>query len=398
MTRNQIIIAGAGPVGTFVAFCLAEQGIDVLVLESAEHCETDMRASTFHPPTLSYLDQLGLAKPLIAQGLKAPIFQYRIRSSEEVLEFNLGELSDRLEFPFRLQCEQYKFARMLAEKLEEHPHAEILFNHKVLEVSQNNVGTSVEVNTPDGIRTYKGSYLIGADGANSIVRRQLGIDFSGFTYKEKFLTLSTKESVENYFNDLAYVNYVSDPKDWFVLLKAPSAWRILVPIENNMKDADIVSNKNIHSVFQRVLGESKKVETIHRTIYRVHQRVVDKMTHQRILLIGDSAHLNNPLGGLGMNSGLHDAWNLSQKLGLIINHKHSKDLLGQFDRQRRAVMNDFIQRQTIKNKKMIEESGETNFQSQWDEMRIIQADKTKRKEYMLEQSMTNSLQREKDIE
>ena len=395
--RGQIIIAGAGPVGTFVAFCLAEQGIDVLVLESAEHCETDMRASTFHPPTLSYLGQLGLAKSLIDQGLKAPVFQYRIRSSKEVLDFNLGELSDTLEFPFRLQCEQYKFARMLAKRLEEHPHAEILFNHEVLAVSQDDAGASVEVNTPDGTRTYKGMYLIGADGANSIVRRQLGIDFSGFTYKEKFLTLSTEEKVENYFNDLSYVNYISDPKDWFVLLKAPSAWRILVPIENDIKDSDIVSNKNINKIFQRVLGQSKKVETIHRTIYRVHQRVVDKMMHQRILLIGDAAHLNNPLGGLGMNSGLHDAWNLSQKLGLIINHGHNKDLLGQFDRQRRAVMNDFIQRQTIRNKKMIEESGETNFESQWDEMRVIHANKAKRRAYMLEQSMTNSIERERDI-
>ena len=233
---------------------------------------------------------------MIEKGLKAPIFQYRIRSSDEVLGFNLGELSDTLEFPFRLQCEQYKFARMLADKLEQHPHAEILFNHEVLTVSQDNAGASVEVNSPHGTKTYKGMYLIGADGANSIVRRQLDIDFSGFTYKEKFLTLSTEEKVENYFNDLAYVNYVSDPKDWFVLLKAPSAWRILVPIEDDMKDADIVSDQNVNNVFQRVLGESKKVETIHRTIYRVHQRVVDKMMHQNILLIGDSAHLNNPSG------------------------------------------------------------------------------------------------------
>ena len=153
MAKSKIIIAGAGPVGTFVAFCLAEQGIDVLVLESAEHCETDMRASTFHPPTLSYLNQLGLAETLIEQGLKAPVFQYRIRSSKEVLDFNLGELSDTLEFPFRLQCEQYKFARMLAQKLEEHPHAEVLFNHDVLEVGQNNNSVSVEVKTLDGVKT-----------------------------------------------------------------------------------------------------------------------------------------------------------------------------------------------------------------------------------------------------
>ena len=391
MKSAKVIIIGAGPVGTFAAYCLAEYGIDTLVLESESTCETDMRASTFHPSTLKYLDNLNLADELIEKGLKAPIFQYRIRSTDEVLEFNLQELDDVLDFPFRLQCEQYKFARMLAGKLDRHRHSSVLFNRKLINFSEGNNKVTLDVDHHGTSEQYQCDYLIGADGANSIVRRNLGIEFSGFTYEEKFFTLSTQKPLENYFSNLSYVNYVSDPEEWFVLLKAPSAWRILVPVPQTLDDKAIKSNDYVSDIFTRVLNSCDPIETIHRTIYRVHQRVVNKMRYGRIMLAGDSAHLNNPLGGFGMNGGLHDAWNLAEKLDGIINHKKDEDLLNLYDRQRRTVMNDFIQKQTIRNKKMIEETGDANYSSEWMRMRNLHENENERRDYMLRQSMTQSL-------
>ena len=391
MKSAKVIIIGAGPVGTFAAYCLAEYGIETLVLESESTCETDMRASTFHPSTLKYLDNLDLADELIEKGLKAPIFQYRIRSTDEVLEFNLEELDDVLDFPFRLQCEQYKFARMLAGKLDSHRHSSVLFNRKLINFTERDHKVTLDVDHHGTNEQYQCDYLIGADGANSIVRRNLGIEFSGFTYEEKFFTLSTEKPLEDYFSNLSYVNYVSDPEEWFVLLKAPSAWRILVPVPQKLDDKAIKSNDYVSDIFTRVLNSSDPIETIHRTIYRVHQRVVNKMRYGRIMLAGDSAHLNNPLGGFGMNGGLHDAWNLAEKLDGIINHNKDKDLLDLYDRQRRTVMNDFIQKQTIRNKKMIEETGDIKFSSEWMRMRNLHENENKRREYMLRQSMTQSL-------
>lgn len=391
MKSAKVIIIGAGPVGTFAAYCLAEYGIETLVLESESTCETDMRASTFHPSTLKYLDNLNLADELIEKGLKAPIFQYRIRSTDEVLEFNLQELDDVLDFPFRLQCEQYKFARMLAGKLDRHRHSSVLFNRKLINFSEGNNKVTLDVDHHGTSEQYQCDYLIGADGANSIVRRNLGIEFSGFTYEEKFFTLSTEKPLENYFSNLSYVNYVSDPEEWFVLLKAPSAWRILVPVPQTLDDKAIKSNDYVSDIFTRVLNSCDPIETIHRTIYRVHQRVVNKMRYGRIMLAGDSAHLNNPLGGFGMNGGLHDAWNLAEKLDGIINHKKDEDLLNLYDRQRRTVMNDFIQKQTIRNKKMIEETGDANYSSEWMRMRNLHENENERRDYMLRQSMTQSL-------
>ena len=397
MNSAKVIIIGAGPVGTFVAYCLAEYGIETILLESETSCETDMRASTFHPSTLKYLDNLNLANELIDKGLKAPIFQYRIRATDEILEFNLEELSDVLDFPFRLQCEQYKFARMLADKLDNHKYSSVMFNRELISFSD--AGNKVKLKVDhEGIgEDYECDYLIGADGANSIVRRNLGIEFGGFTYKEKFFTLSTEKPLENYFSDLSYVNYVSDPDEWFVMLKAPSAWRILVPVDENLDDDLIRSDDYVRNIFKRALNSDDQIETNHRTIYRVHQRVVDTMRSGRVILAGDSAHLNNPLGGFGMNGGLHDAWNLAKQLDEIINHNKNEELLDLYDRQRRTVMNEFIQKQTIRNKKMIEETGDDKYSSEWNHMRNIHQNDTERREYMFRQTMAQSLLREAEI-
>ena len=397
MNSAKVIIIGAGPVGTFVAYCLAEYGIETILLESETSCETDMRASTFHPSTLKYLDNLNLANELIDKGLKAPIFQYRIRATDEILEFNLEELSDVLDFPFRLQCEQYKFARMLADKLDNHKYSSVMFNRELISFSDAGNKVKLKVDHKGIGEDYECDYLIGADGANSIVRRNLGIEFGGFTYKEKFFTLSTEKPLENYFSDLSYVNYVSDPDEWFVMLKAPSAWRILVPVDENLDDDLIRSDDYVRKIFKRALNSDDQIETIHRTIYRVHQRVVDTMRSGRVILAGDSAHLNNPLGGFGMNGGIHDAWNLAKQLDEIINHNKNEELLDLYDRQRRTVMNEFIQKQTIRNKKMIEETGDDKYSSEWNHMRNIHQNDTERREYMFRQTMAQSLLREAEI-
>ena len=397
MNSAKVIIIGAGPVGTFVAYCLAEYGIETILLESETSCETDMRASTFHPSTLKYLDNLNLANELIDKGLKAPIFQYRIRATDEILEFNLEELSDVLDFPFRLQCEQYKFARMLADKLDNHKYSSVMFNRELISFSDAGNKVKLKVDHKGIGEDYECDYLIGADGANSIVRRNLGIEFGGFTYKEKFFTLSTEKPLENYFTDLSYVNYVSDPDEWFVMLKAPSAWRILVPVDEKLDDDLIRSDDYVRNIFKRALNSDDRIETIHRTIYRVHQRVVETMRSGRVILAGDSAHLNNPLGGFGMNGGLHDAWNLAKQLDEIINHNKNEELLDLYDRQRRTVMNEFIQKQTIRNKKMIEETGDDKYSSEWNHMRNIHQNDTERREYMFRQTMAQSLVREAEI-
>ena len=180
-------------------------------------------------------------------------------------------------------------------------------------------------------------------------------------------------------------------------MKAPSAWRILVPVDESVDDSLITSDEYVKGIFKRALNSDDPVETIHRTIYRVHQRVVDRMRSGRILLAGDSAHLNNPLGGFGMNGGLHDAWNLSEKLDLIINGGAGTELLDMYDRQRRTIMNDFIQMQTIRNKKMIEESGDEKYSSEWSRMRDIHNNESDRREYMMRQTMTQSLIHESQI-
>jgi 3-(3-hydroxy-phenyl)propionate hydroxylase len=168
-------------------------------------------------------------------------------------------------------------------------------------------------------------------------------------------------------------------------------------VDEELDDEYIVSDEFIDKIFEKILKVSNKISTVHRTIYRVHQRVVDKMNHDRILLAGDSAHINNPLGGFGMNGGLHDAWNLAGKLDAIINSSANHNLLDLYDRQRRTIMNDFIQAQTIINKRMIEETGDNNSKSEWHRMRDIHSDEEKRKEYMLRQSMTQSIKKQGEI-
>ena len=397
MRRTQVVISGAGPVGSVAATYLARQGIDVILLEAGSDAALDLRASTFHPPTLEMLDQLGVTDRLIEMGLKAPIYHWRDRRTEEVIEFDMGELADVTRYPFRIQCEQYHLAHMLATGLQDEGRAEVLFNHRLVYFEQDDTGVDVYAEHTLGIEQIRADYLIGADGANSIVRKWLNIEFDGFTYPERFLTLSTKWPVEEAMSNLAYVNYISDPEEWLVILRVPAFWRVLVPA-NEESEEYLLSDEKKNAVFDGIVGDGAAVETGHRTIYRVHQRVAKTFRQQRVLLVGDAAHLNNPLGGFGMNSGIHDAFNCCEKLVAIIKDGANADLLDQFDRQRRAVTYEFTQRQTIENMEIMRAGQGKAHSIKLNNMRELAQNDERRRAYLLRQAMFESLDQAAAIE
>jgi 3-(3-hydroxy-phenyl)propionate hydroxylase len=380
MTKVSVLIAGAGPSGAVAAYRLAQMGVDVILLEGQPQCPQDMRASTFHPPTLDMMEELGLLDTLEAQALRAPIYQYRNRATGEVLSLDMGEIADVARHPYRLQCEQFKLTRLIADKLAEHPHGSILFQRRLTHYEQDDQG------------------VIGADGANSLVRKLMGVEFSGFTYPEKFLTLSTTYPVHEAFQDLAYVAYMADPREWCVLIRVSEFWRVLVPALETDDDAVLVGDAKKSVVFDGLVGDGACVVTSHRTVYRVHQRVANSYRQGRVILMGDAAHLNNPLGGFGMNSGVHDAWNLSDKLQAILQDSADPDAeLDRYERQRRTVMQEFVQAQTMRNKRALEAGAEAAQGEAQAQLAAVIANPDLRRDYILNQAMIKSRAREAEI-
>lgn len=395
--RSQVLIAGGGPTGMVLAYALARKGISVCVVEAASQPLEDMRASTFHPPTLEMMDELGILPELEAQGLKAPVYQYSNRATGKTYALDLGELGDITRFPYRLQCEQFKLVRVIAEHLKSMPHATVEYARRLVHLEQDADGVIAHAEGPFKLHEYHADYVVGADGANSMVRKWLGVEFEGFTYPESFLTLSTAFPIEQHLPWVSDVNYVADPPEWSVLLRVPGLWRVLVPQADSDKDRDLLSDQRKDAVFRHLLGpDAPVIETHHRTVYRVHQRVATTFHVKRALLIGDAAHLNNPLGGFGMNSGIHDAWNLADKLVRILNNgEPAEPLLDLFDRQRRQVTLSFVQAQTIANKKALEiGDGQADREAQ---LKMLTENAEARRAYLKTQSMISSLEEEASI-
>ena len=392
---TKVIIAGAGPAGVVAALHLAQAGVSVVVIEAGATVAQDLRASTLHPPTLDYLRTLGLSETLHAQGLRSPEYRYINRRSGAQISFDLTEIADITDHPYRLQCEQWKLTTLGIERLRALPSATLHFSTKVLGYTQNAASVSVQVQTQSGSETITGDYLLACDGANSVIRKATGVEFDGFTWEEKFLTLSTQAPMEQRLS-VCHVNYMADPVEWLVLLRAPTAWRVLVPAREQDADAELLSDARKDAVFARLLQSDERIETTHRTIYRVHQRVARRYRFGRVLLVGDAAHLNNPLGGFGMNAALHDVRNVCGQILAIIGGA-PEDRLDLYERQRRTVMQEFIQAQSIRNKRLLEMSGEDALQSGERELAETAADPARRREYLLRQSMYRAVEREQEV-
>jgi 3-(3-hydroxy-phenyl)propionate hydroxylase len=391
MADSRVIIVGAGPTGLTAALFLVKAGVPVTVLESRSEISDDPRAATFHPPTMEMFEASGVTQRLHDLGIVCPQWQFRGRDEGVVAEFDLGLLADITRYPYRLQCEQHKLVTILADMLAKESGFAIHYGETVEDVKQSTFG--VRVDTASG-SVHTGAYVIGADGGRSVVRKSQDIDFAGFTYQERFLVITTTSDFEK--KGFAYSCYVSDPREWCALFKVPGRgppglWRVVFPTPPEMTVEELLDYKTARERLHGFIPASEPYSIVHTNLYTVHQRVADTYRRGRALLAGDAAHVNNPLGGMGMNFGIHDAVSLAGTLARVLDGA-SDDLLDLYDRRRRYVADAFLQSMTIQNKRVLEERDSAKRRERMDEMRAIAADPVKSCSFLMRTSMFEGLQ------
>lgn len=389
---DRVLIAGAGPVGLVAALGLSRRGIPVSVFEAMEDLPMDLRASTIHPPTLEMLEELGVIERVLSHGTRSPLWQYRDRATGPVAIFDLTILSDETAYPFRAQFEQYKLTRYLLETLQaNYPDFKMHFGHRAVDVSQGADTATLTLDTKsDGQVKVTGRYVIAADGSSSLLRKALNLGFEGYTFPERYLQVSTHYKLTDMMPDLSPVNYISDPNEWLALLNVGGLWRMMFPTDTERPGEELMSDAVVQDHMRRVADIGRPYEVVHRTLYTIHQRVTPTYNVGRVLLAGDAAHINNPLGGMGMNGGIHDAYNLVGKL-VAVWEGANPSLLDQYTRQRRAIAIEDVQRITVRNREIMRETDPEVRKKNLDELRRTASDRSLSKKFLMKSSMLDSV-------
>jgi 3-(3-hydroxy-phenyl)propionate hydroxylase len=399
---RRVVVIGAGPVGLCVALRLAQQEIPVTLVEALgeDFLEQVPRAGTNHPATLELFDAIGLYERLEPRGIVAPLFHYRDRHDNRLIaEFDHAHLRDDTKFPYVLQCERIKIVEEALALAQAHPLIDVRLSTTFTAFTQGADGVTAFVETADGdTEAVTGAYLVSGEGARSIVRKELGVEFEGFTYSDR--TLNIEVAYDFRRHGYAERNYISDPDEWSNLFHwkgPPDRWRVHFPTAPDDDEAAICRPAALQARLQRFLPTGADFDIVGSNLYTVHQRVAKRFRVGRAILAGDSAHVNSPIGAMGMNSGVHDAFNLADKLAGILRGMLPETALDRYERQRRHVAVQHTQQQTIRNKKLLAEKDPAVRARNHDELRRTAEDPKLARAFLLRTSLIESLREAEGI-
>jgi 3-(3-hydroxy-phenyl)propionate hydroxylase len=387
--RNCVVIVGAGPVGLVSAVCLARAGVASILLEASPTTPRDLRASTVHPPTLDMLDEIGVAADYIKLGITTDSWQVIHLGTRERVLFDLSAIKEHTRHPYRLQCEQYNLSPILFAHARATGLVDIRLGAEVTEVSQDGDKVVAKAMIDGEARAFEGRYLIGADGAHSIVRRSLGLPLEGFTYDHSTTLITTPFRFEDEIPELVGANYTWTWLDAGSMFRLRDEWRCTFYPRPGEPDVELTDDV-IESRMQGILKRGEPYEVREKRNYKIHQRIVPDYRRGRIVLAGDAAHVTPPTGGLGMNGGIHDAVNLAEKLARVCNGDCDK-LLDLYTRQRRPVAVAEILAQSHQNRIRMQLWDPEQRKEVMSHMRSLAADPERSKQLLLRTSMIEGL-------
>jgi 3-(3-hydroxy-phenyl)propionate hydroxylase len=396
--KGHVIIAGAGPVGLTAALLLGSKGIPVTVLEAEAAISEELRASTFHPPTLDMMAAYGITARMLEAGLICPTWQIRLHPSGDRAVFDLSVLKDDTEHPYRLQCEQAKYCQFVLDAVRTLPSVTVLFSSPVTGLEQTADTVTVRAATPEGEKTFAADYVIGADGARSAVRRSIGVELSGDIYPETTILATTLYPFHDKLEGLSNVSYCWKPDGTFSLLRLPGVWRVSLYARDGQTTEQALEDDAQQELLRDIVPDAGRIEVLETRPYRIHRRLASTYRSGRVFLAGDAAHLNSPSGGMGMNGGIHDAFNLGEKLVAVLQQGTAADVLDRYERQRRPIAEEEIIQQAHRNRTRMQERDPARRRAMLEELQRTTDDPARLKAYLVKSSMIEGLRRAAAVE
>ncbi|TDB99963.1 FAD-dependent monooxygenase [Micromonospora fluostatini] len=347
-----VVVLGGGPVGMVTALALARRDIAVIVLErDHDEVRSEWRGSTVHPPTLELLDELDLAAPVLAEAVRVRRLDYRDLELTESARFRYELLEGETRYPFRLQYEQYKLVRLLRHAVAREPNVDLRFGHDVVGLRQDDTRVELDVAVGGDRVAVTCHWAVAADGAHSTARKLLDVPFPGFTYPFLSLVVATPFRFEDAVADLGEVGYWSGPRGRFSLIRTPDIWRAALSTSTGVDDEPPPgTHPDFLAAVDLLLGGRTQTDGLlplhQHQVYRSHQRLADSFRIGRVLLAGDAAHLSSTTGGMGLNSGIHDAVAVATALAA----PDQAAATSAYAQRRRAVAERFVQPATTENR------------------------------------------------
>lgn len=336
-----VAIVGAGPIGLAMAIDLALKDIPSVVLDDNNVVSVGSRAICWAKRTLEIFDRLGVGKRMLEKGVTWKIGRL-FHGSKEVYNFDLLPEEGHT-YPAFINLQQYYVEQYLVERAQEFPELiDLRFKNKVIDHHDMDDYVRLTVETPGGEYTLNTEYMIACDGAGSPTRKRMDLPFNGQTFEEKFLIVDVKMEQSPFGSDL---EDAAERWFWFepdfhqgnsaLLHKQPdNIYRIDFQLQPDADEAEEKRKENLDRRLKAMIGD-KPYTLDWMSIYRFICAKLDKFVHNRVLFVGDSAHVVSPFGARGGNGGVQDLDNLGWKLAAVLTGDADIKLLDTYCEERR---------------------------------------------------------------